>query len=655
MDSSNFKITTLLSKIKFFIETNKVLIFFRTKLFSRHKTKIISETQVQTELDKKLVYSLSKTKIPSLRQIKHINRVLSQKERLVMRLSFFVFIISLTILGARTYISHLQIIPAHGGEYIEGVLGAPKYINPLYSSFSDVDGDITSLVFSSLFKRDENGHLVNDLAESYDVSQDNKIYTFKIKSEVKWHNNNQLKADDILFTFNAIKDGRYNSPLKASFVGVEVDKIDDVTIRFVLVEPYAAFLDLLTFGVLPQDIWSQIPPTSAGLADLNLKPIGSGSYKFKSLVKDKNGNIKAYTLVVNEDYYGKIPFIDTLVFRPFVNPEEAVRSLNEDNIDGISYLSKYFEKDLVARDSLNLYKINLPQLTAIFFNKEKNKLLTDKKIRQALAFAIDKNNIIKDILKEDARIIDGPILPDSFAYNTENKKYKFSQEEAKTLLHDIKWEEVSISEDDLVKAEEEVNSEDEKIRKNAEQIVLMGAGTWRKKDDQFLIVNLTTVESEENLQIIRAIKGYWENIGVKTQIEIIPTNKIQTDILRPRNFQALFYGQIVGADPDSYAFWHSSQIKESGLNIANYSNKEVDALLEDARVINDTEQRKEKYLKFQDIITEELPAIFLYSPVYTYVQDKKIKGFNIKNILVPHDRFNNIDDWYIKTDKKIIW
>lgn len=655
MDSLNPKIAKFLVKIKLFFGNNKVFLFFASQLNRFKKEKATKVADLQTELDKKLVYSLSKKKIPSLRQIRYVEKVLNKKERIVIRTSFVVFFISILIGSLNFYFTHLELMPAKGGEYTEGVVGSPKYINPLYSSYSDVDGDLTSLIFSSLFKRDQNGGLANDLVESYEVSSDNKIYTLKIKQGVKWHDGTDLKADDVIFTFNAIKDSRYNSPLRASFLGVEADKIDETTIRFILIEPYAAFLDLLTFGILPENLWYQISPTSAALADLNIKPIGSGPYKFKSFTKDKSGNVKAYTLIRNENYYNQEPYIDSLVFRSFASFEEVVVDLNSNSIQGASYLPKRFEKDLVAPDSLNLYKINLPQLTAIFFNKEKNKALAEKKVRQALAMAIDKGSIVKEVLEEDARVIDGPILPDNFAYNPDNKKYKFDQEASRGLLNESKWEEVEITEEMIMQAEGDASSEDEKTKEQAVEKLSVGAGKWRQKDGQFLIVNLTTVESEENLQIVKKIKDYWESVGVKTQTEVIPANKMQIDVLRPRNYQALFYGQVVGADPDSYAFWHSSQIKDIGLNIANYSNKEVDALLEDARVTNDNEQRKEKYKKFQEIITEDLPAVFLYSPVYTYIQDKKIKNFNIKNILVPHDRLNNISDWYIKTDKKIVW
>ena len=627
----------------------------------------------QADLDKKLVYSFSKTKIPTFKQVKYIKKCLNKREIWLLGISFFILAISLIFLSAQFYFTRLQIVPIRGGEYAEGLVGSPKYINPLYAGFSDVDSDISGLVFSSLLKRNADGQLANDLAAEYEISEDNKIYTFKIRTDVRWHNDTPLTVDDIMFTFNAIKDSRYNSPLGKSFVGVEIEKIGESDIRFVLAEPYAAFLELLTFGVLPQDLWYQFSPSSASLAGLNLKPVGSGPYKAAGVVKDeKTGEIKSYLLTANENYYGQPARIEKLKFVFFPNFKEAVQALNEGIINGISYLPKQLEKNLAAQDSLNLHKLNLPQLTAVFFNQKNNDFLTDKSARQALALAVNKNEIITNNLGGDARLVDGPILPDSFAYNQNNKKYNYNKEEAIKLLDDAGWKEIEITEDEITAAQDaltratstvssekeeqdEERTKDVKNKNKNENKLAMGAGKWRRKDDKFLTIKLTAVETDENLGVVELIKKYWEEIGVKTEIELIPASQIKADIINSRNFEALFYSQILGADPDLYVFWHSSQIGEGGLNLSDYANKDVDRLLEDARISSNIQARKEKYKKFQEIITEDLPAIFLYSPTYTYVQSKKVKGFGVKSIFIPRDRFSNITEWYVKTGKKLVF
>lgn len=650
MSSSNFKIFVFFNKIK---EALNVFYFQKIKrIFWRGKAD--KNTAKQKIFDKKLVYLLSKSRIPELKQLKYLKKFLTTSELWLLRFSFIILASCLIFTGTRFYFSHRQIVPIKGGEYTEGLVGSPKYINPLYASLSDVDNDISSLVFSSLLKRDGEGRLVKDLATNYQISNDFKTYTFQIRKDAKWHNGANLTVDDILFTYSMVKNGQYKSPLERSFSGVDLEKIDESTIKFILPEPYAPFLELLTFGIIPQDLWYRVPPQGAGFAELNLKPVGSGPYKFKSLTKDKVGQIKSYSLAVNDDYYKAAAKIN-LNFKFFPNFEEAQKALNDGDIDGISYLPKSFEKNIIAKNSLSIYKLNLPQVTAIFFNKKNNSLLDQKEARRALALAVDKNKIINDVLGGDAHSIDGPILPNNFAFNPNNKKYQYDKEGASKLLEDSGWKAEEITADEVKKLEEGKEKLSEEEKKKAEAILLVGAGKWRKKDNNFLAVKLTTVETEENAKAAELIKIFWEEIGVKTNIELVQEGEINSQIIKPRNFEALLYSEIVGADPDLYVFWHSSHIGESGLNLSNYENKEVDQLLEEARITDDIEQRKSKYIKFQEIITEELPAIFLYSPTYNYIQSKKIKGFNVKDILMPRDRFANINDWYIQTGKKLIW
>lgn len=606
------------------------------------------------ELEKKLVYSLSKSRVPSLGQLKYLKRFLTKKELWAVRLSFSVIALSLIFMGARFYAVHLQEVPVAGGEYFEALVGSPKYINPLYASLNDVDSDISSLIFSSLMERNKDGELVGDLAASYEIGDDGKSYTFKIRNDVKWHNGAKLTVDDIIFTFNSIKDSQYQSPLRSGFAGVEIERVDDETVKFSLAEGYAPFLELMTFGIMPQDLWYQVQPQSAGLADLNLRPIGSGPYKFKSFTKDKLGQIKSYNLVANSDYYGKEPYITNLAFQFFGNFEEAIAAFNSGAVDSVSLVPKQLKDKLSAKNSINFYKLNLPQLTAVFFNQKTNASLADLKIRQALALAINKKEILENTLNGEAENIDGPILPDNFAYNSEIKKYAYNKEEAGKFLDDAGWKMVEITEGDILELEKKQAEDPDNFKESDEMKLAIGAGKWRSKDNKFLIVKLTTVSSDENTRVTDNIKKDWEELGVKVALDIVSSGQI-ADIIKARNFEALFYGQIVGLDPDSYAFWHSSQAGSTGVNISNYSNKEVDQLLEDARLISDIEQRKEKYAKFQQIVTDEVPAIFMYSPTYTYIQNKKVKGFEGEKVQSPFDRFANISGWYLKTGKKLVW
>jgi len=656
----------IISKIKNLIKRFFSAFFDFFKKFCFFNSKKSVKKNEQIELDKKLVLSLSKSRIPSLKQLKYIKKYLSSGEIWLMRISFAIIIFSLLFSGVFFYFNNLQTVAAQGGEYVEGLVGSPQYINPLYCSVSDVDNDISRLIYSSLFKRGKNGELVKDLVESYEIDKDGKIYTFSIKNDARWHDGSNLTVDDIIFTFNAIKNKEYKSTLRNSFAGVDIEKIDNTSIKFILSDPYAAFLEILTFGVLPSNIWAQIPPETAMHAELNLKPVGSGLYKFEKLVKEKVGNIREYYLAINKDYYAGEPNVN-LVFKFFSDYDEAVLALNNNLIDGISYLPQDYKKEIVSPNTLNFYKLFLPQLTLIFFNQQNNPALADKSVRQALAYSVDRNESINNILEGNAYVVDSPILPNSFAYFNDIKKYDYNLAKSGELLESVDWKISEITEEDVREAEislgGEEGTEDEAeeesgndaLMKQAEAVLSLGEGKWRQKDGNYLVLRLVTVERNENEQIVKAIKSYWEAIGVKTIVEVFPITEIRDKIIKDRNFDALFYGQVVGSDPDPYAFWHSSQTGEDGFNIANFTNKEVDQLLEDARTISNIEERREKYKQFQEIISEEIPAMFLYSPVYTYIQSNSLKGFDVKNIFLPRDRFANINEWYIKVKKKLVW
>jgi len=561
----------------------------------------------QEDMDKKLVYSLSPRKIPTGNQMKHVKKFLNPREFLIVKICALVILANVIYLGVVFIKKHLEYIPVVGGEYIEGVVGYPKNINPLYAVNNDIDGDLSRLIYSSLFKYDQNGNLGADLADNVTVSDDGKEYTIQIKRDVKWQDGTDLTVDDVLFTFNAIKDSAYRSPLRPALVNVNAEKVDDQTIKFVLSDAYAPFREILTFGILPKSLWENINPASAVLADLNLRPVGSGPYRFKSLTKNKNGELKEYKLIANQDYYGSQPYIKDVSFKFFVDYPTAIKALNDNQVAGLSYLPFNYRQELLAQDSLNLHELVQPRIVSLFFNSDKNKALADKETRVALASALDKGGIVNEIFSGAYQIADGPILPENFAYNEAVTKYNYAPDTA--------------------------------------------AAAMKSKP---LTATLTVVDSGPNMAVAEKIKAYWEAIGAAVSIKSI-SGEQAVSIIKERDFEIILYGESVGGDPDVYAFWHSSQIGAKGLNLAAYNNATVDQLLVDGRTATSAADRIEKYKKFQEIITDDLPVIWLYSPTYTYVQENKLKGFTGAAIIEPADRFDGISRWYLKTKKKINW
>jgi peptide/nickel transport system substrate-binding protein len=655
------KIFPFFSRVKNFF-TNSL--FFVGKIFSPKKKNIFGST----ELDKKLVYSLSKTKIPNFTQLKYLGKTLNKQERSLLSFLTFFIVLNLAWLGFIAAREHLRVVPESGGQYAEGLIGNPVHINPLYSSLSDADNDISRLVYSSLFKYDAQGRLASDLAESYSVSADGKTYTIKIRGDARWQSGENLTADDVVFTFNDIVNPAYNSPLRTSFAGVNISKQDDQTVIFNLSESYAPFLGLLTFGIMPQAIWGQIDPRSAPIAEANLKPIGSGPYEFKSLTKDSSGDIKTYTLTANKNYYGSKPYLKDIIFKIYGSSMEAISALNDNSVDGLGNLSVGDRANLIAHNSLNFNQLDLPRLKAVFFNQSKNPNLKDVKVRQALSFASPKQQIIDQAENGHAKIANGPIPDDSYAFNSSIEKYNFDLSHAASLLDSDGWKKLTITADDLNAIKKATGTPT--IDQQTE--IALGPGTWLYQDQaaaktskssktpaptvrNYLIVNLSIVDDDENNQIANIIKASWEKLGVKTVIIPVVLSAIQDSVVKPKNYETLLFSEQIGNDPDVYAFWDSTQSGASGLNLSNYKNEGVDKVLEDGRTNTNQDQRLADYQQFQTLLSDDAPAVFLFSPYYTYVQNKKIKGFAVKSIAQPADRFSDVTNWYTKTGERLEW
>lgn len=605
------------SKFKFLKDLSQNLkSFVFLQLTKMKKQRKIS---TQKQLDKKILTQLKGKKIPKWKQFKQLPKTLSTQENLLIKILSLIILICLIFLVYTNYFKKLTTVPKNGGEFTEGLIGSPLYINPILAqSHIDADLDLTSLIFSGLLKYNKNLEIVSDLADSYDISEDQKTYTFYLKKDVKWHDNEKLTASDVVFTIQSIQDPDFKSPLYRSFEGVTVEKIDDYTVKFSLQEPYAAFLNILTVGIIPQHLWYDIPAINAKLAIYNQKPIGSGPFKFASLVKEKSGIIKLYILEKNKDYYAKEPYINKIIFKFYPDYENAIEALINKEVQSLSFLPKEYLNKFTNKRELNLYNINLSQYTAIFFNSKTNELLKDKKIKEALSYAINKNKLVDDLLQGQGQPIDGPILPGFLGYNDEIKKYDYKPEKSLEILADEGW---SLD------------------------------GEYLKKDDQDLKITLTTVEQTAQITAANLIKEFWNSIGVNVELQIIPKDNIEKEIIVPRNYQALLYGEIIGYDPDLFPFWHSSQREHPGVNLANYANRKADQLLEEARLTNDKETRHKKYQEFQNILIDDLSAIFLYTPTYTYPVNTKIKGIELERIANPYDRFVDIENWYIKTKK----
>lgn len=572
--------------------------------------------------------NFTKVKLDAPLKTKKLIRSLTIKEKSLVSFLFLIILGSLAAIALNFYYSNTQDIEARGGMHVEAMLGTPRFINPALSQINDTDRDISRLIYSGLMKYNKEGKLLEDLAESY-VIEENKIYKFKLKEGVLWHDGQPLTADDVVFTIKLIQDPKYASPIRQNWQGVVVEKEDEKTVVFKLTNPYSPFLENTTIGILPKHVWENSPPESFPHADANLQPVGSGPYKFEKYQKDATGVIKSYNLIVNESYYGKVPNVETITFKFFDSEDEALRALKNGEVTAMSFVSGFNNKEVENLLNFNTHSFSLPRYFAVFFNYSKSKPLSDREVRKALEYATNRDQIINSASGGKGLASYGPIIRELLGYNPQiEEKYKFSPDEAKKILDNAKW----------------IDSDEDGIREKR-----LGNDTEPTK----LEIKLITVQWPELEKVMQALRDQWKEVGVAVNIEAYSLGEIQQEFIRPREYEAIVFGQVVGIDPDPFSFWHSSQKKDPGLNLSLYENKTVDKLLEEARQTLDSQSRAEKYVLFQEQIAEDIPAIFLYSPTYLYPVAKNINGIKEGKIADPSWRFADIEDWYMTT--KRVW
>ena len=550
-------------------------------------------------------------------QIPQILESFSKKEFYTLITALLVIVLGGGFLVIQTF-SKKGPGPHSGGELVEGLVGQPQFINPVLGLNSGVDTDISRVVYAQLLKFDADRNLVADLAEKLpDVSADQKTYTLNLKSDLKWQDGKPLNADDVIFTIQTIQNADFESPLRPNWTRVKVEKIDDLTLTFQLREVSVSFMNNFAVGIIPKHIWDGQTPRNFRFSDSNLKPIGAGPYSVREIKKTSDGTIKSITLRANPNYYQGPPYITTLTFRFYDDYDGLINAYQGKEIQSLGYVP--FDKNafLNENDKMNQYRVSLPQYQAVFFNLSKNPVLAEKSVRQALWLVTDRNQIIQGVYNGNAAAAYGPILPGSLGYDANiEKNAHVSLDEANAILDKAGW---------VVDAETKIRV---KNKKSLEfNLVLSG----------HLVLNV---------KIAQILENQWEQLGAKVNLVVVGPNELETQYIRPRSFDALLFSENVGADPDPFPFWHGTQIHDPGLNLSGFVNAEADKLLTDARQTSDPALRIKNYLRFQEIINTELPAIFLARSLYIYNVPKKVGGIELQDIVSPSERFLDINHWY---------
>lgn len=524
------------------------------------------------------------------------------------------FLALVSLMGYSTYSVTTVLVPDRGGIYREGVVGNPRYLNPLICDRNELDEDICALIFRGLTKIDRHGRAVPDLAASWTIVDD-KVYTFPLRTDQFWHDGQPITADDVLFTVGILQDPDVVEIPNLSILWrtVVAEKIDDYTVRFTLSEP-SPFLDYTSIGLLPAHIYGDIPSTELASRPLNGMPIGSGAMMVEEIAADH------IRLVPNPFYNNVQPYLSALEFRFYPDHPSMLTGYIAGEIDGISRILPAEFRLASAQEELTLLSAVQARYVSVVLNLDNINVpfFAEKAVRQALYYGLNREALIDEVAMGQGVVAHMSLLPENWAYNPNLPQYPYDPDRARQLLDEAGW----------------IDSNDDGIR---------------EKDDVILQFLLYAPDEPFQSQLIQHIAEDWQAIGVHVVPTPVSFVSLMSDFLLPRNFDASLITFDIPGDPDQYWLWHGSQSAEGGFNYAGWQNEEVDEILQQARSITDENRRRELYWRFQEIFAEEVPSLILFYPVYTYGIHERIHNVQIGPLNRPADRFASFADWYMVT------
>jgi peptide/nickel transport system substrate-binding protein len=551
-------------------------------------------------------------------KLRYLVTSFSITEKVLFAFIGLIFVISGITLIYQINKAFLVEVPDYGGSITEGIVGSPRFINPILA-ISDADRDLTSLVYSGLMKATPEGGLVPDLAKDYQISDDGLAYTFTLKDTAVFHDGSPITADDVEFTIQKAQDALLKSPRRSNWDSVKVEKIDDYSIRFTLKQAYSPFIQNTTIGILPKHIWKNVDNESFPFSTFNTKPVGSGPYTINSISTNNSGLPTEYTLNSFKKYTLGRAYINTLTLKFYTNEKNLLDAFENGDVESVNSISPQ-NVALITKTDSTILTPPLPRVFGVFFNQSENPVFVNKEVRLALDQALDKNQMIQDVLSGYGQAIDGP-------------------------LHTNKAEPITLTADEQIN-KARATLEKAKWRFNENGIYQKKIG----KDTELLSFSISTSDAPELKALAQSIQTRWQQLGARVEVKIFEVGDLNQNIIRPRKYDSLLFGEVLGRDLDLYPFWHSSQRTDPGLNIALYVNTKTDKILESYRKTTDEELKKQQLIDFEAEIKNDTPAVFLYAPYFIYVTPTKVKNIRLGQLTISGERFLNITEWYINTN-----
>jgi peptide/nickel transport system substrate-binding protein len=504
--------------------------------------------------------------------------------------------------------------PARGGTAIEALVGQPNVLSPLFES-NDSTRDVDSLIYQGLTTVDAQQNVVGQLASGWSISADHLTYTFDIRDGIKWADGQPFGLDDVMFTFHVLQDLEYQQPGADFWRLVGIAPAGTSQVVFTLKAPSAGFPLALRIGIIPKHIFAGMAPAQIASSPYSgLHAIGTGPFKVGAI------NQLAITLDRNP-FAVPQPYLDHLVMRTYTDPQSAIRAVLSGAADLVGGLQPQEVAALEGRTDLTVQEQRLFTSSFVTFNSDGDgkPFFSDPKVRLALVQAVDRQQIVSQVLAGRADPDPSPIPTANWAYSASAAAlHPFDAVAAAKALDDAGW----------------VSDPTTKLRSRK--------GTLFK-------VTLVSADSFPNRQVADAIARQLLDVGVQVVVKPVTATQLVRDYLPGHNYQMALVYIDLGPDPDQYAFWHTGA-DASSLNFAYQRGWGlIDKDLEDGRMAIDAPSRLAAYIDFQTLMADAAPAIFLYAGRYEYVVSQRVHGVHMNKVIEPTDRFQYVTDWYVNT------
>lgn len=503
-------------------------------------------------------------------------------------------------------------LPSEGTTYSEGVLGSVDNLNPIFAS-TQAERSASRLIFANLLTYDEKGDLVGELAERWNVEPDGKSYKVQLRNNARWHDGQPITADDILFTFAAIKDADTRSPLYSSWRNIAVEKVDQLTVRFILPTSYSPFPNSLTIGILPKHILGDLRAAQLRNNSFNTAPIvGSGPFAFQDMrALDSERTRYILRLSANQEYFGGTPKPSRFNLQAFADRDQLINAFRAQEVAAVADLASPQLATLSGRQ--DIVKTESPLFNAVYaFFKMDSAYLQDDKVRLALQYATNRAQLIEKLDNRFEPVI-GPLLPGQLGYKSDLRQADDKIRDAEKLLDEAGW----------------------KLNRDGK----------RMKGDQQLKIQIATVSEGDYPLVAQELIDQWSRLGITLESNVIRSEEIQQNVIAPRAYDVLIYELAIGRDPDVFAYWHSSQANERGFNLSDYKSGRIDDILDSARSTLDSNLRSAKYGSFIQQWLADVPAVGLYRPSMSYVQTRNVTSFTPRPLAEQVNRYFNVRYW----------